>query len=208
MKLPENEQPPMSNPSDEHSKGVINDVLNHKPPEPEEPEPEVEPPLLVVKEVIPDEDVFNDVPPPEKRPKKKASAKQLEHLAKAREKAKENRRLKAEAKAQAKKDLKINQKPRRQSVTFDDDVDDDVATKDTPHVETIQSFQQFSREDIIKLQEEAINGYDTKRKARKEVKKKQQQQAAVEKKNYEAVTRAIHNPQNPQDDDPWAMCFN
>tara|TARA_R110000823_G_scaffold116891_6_gene240137 strand:- start:1753 stop:2379 length:627 start_codon:yes stop_codon:yes gene_type:complete len=196
---------PMSNPASDQSKGVINDVLNQKAPEPllEAPDPLVTAPLLL-KEIIADEDVFNDVPPPEKRPKKKISEKQLEHLAKAREKAKETRRLKAEAK----KDLKITQKPRRESVSFSDD---EVLSKDSAPIHTKQeypSFQQFTPEDIIKLQEDAINSYDKKRKARKEVKKQQKQVEAVEKKNYEAVTRAIHHPTNPSQDDPWAMCFN
>ena len=196
---------PMSNPASDQSKGVINDVLNQKAPEPllEAPDPLVTAPLLL-KEIIADEDVFNDVPPPEKRPKKKISEKQLEHLAKAREKAKETRRLKAEAK----KDLKITQKPRRESVSFSDD---EVLSKDSAPIHIKQeypSFQQFTPEDIIKLQEDAINSYDKKRKARKEVKKQQKQVEAVEKKNYEAVTRAIHHPTNPSQDDPWAMCFN
>ena len=87
---------PMSDPACDQSKGIINDVLNQRAPEPvaEEQEPEVVAPQapLLLKEIIADEDVFNDVPPPEKRPKKKISEKQLEHLAKAREKAKETNR--------------------------------------------------------------------------------------------------------------------
>ena len=195
----------MSDPACDQSKGIINDVLNQKEPEPvEEPEPEVIAPLLL-KEIIADEDVFNDVPPPEKRPKKKVSEKQLEHLAKAREKAKETRRLKAEAKRDLKiKHTKIEQEPPKPEA--------DIMTKDNPMVSATKkeypSFQQFTPEDIIKLQEDAINSYDKKRKARKEIKKQKQQVEAVEKKNYEAVTRAIHHPVNPQADDPWSLCFN
>jgi hypothetical protein len=204
MKLPEDIPPPLSNPSDEHNKGMINDVLNQKQPEPEEDDPEItapmgiDAPILVVKEILQDEEVFKDVPPPEKRPKKKASAKQLEHLAKAREKASINRKAKAELKRVEKQKVRDTRDLKKS----------EVEQKSVSFEESYPTFQQFSPDDIIKLQEDAISNYDARRKKRKEDKKKKQQVQAVEKKNYEAVTRAIHKPTNPDPDDVWALCFN
>ena len=203
---------PLTNPSDEQSKAQINDVLNRRDREPEPEDEEIiapeeddtaAPPPLVVKEIMPDEEVFKDVPPPSKRPKKKVSEKQLEHLAKAREKAAANRKAKAEAKRlekEAKNDIKIKHTKKVDFVTSSDVAE--VIKKEYP------TFQQFTQADILRLQEDAINNYDTKRKKRKEEKKQKQLKEHVEKKNYEAVTRAVHHPLNPDPDDVWGLCFN
>ena len=61
-----------------------------------EPEEE-EPPEMVVKEIIPDKELFMDAPP-QKRPKRKATEKQKAHLAKIRVKALEAKKKKREAK--------------------------------------------------------------------------------------------------------------
>ena len=58
---------------------------------------------------------------------------------------------------------------------------------------------------IKKLKEDAIEGYDTKRKARKAKKKAEKDEQEVVQKSVRAITSAVKPAYNP--DDVYANCF-
>tara|TARA_R110001632_G_scaffold20699_3_gene61602 strand:- start:2095 stop:2721 length:627 start_codon:yes stop_codon:yes gene_type:complete len=195
---------PLSNPANDSSKAQIDGVLN-APPElldddlimPPEPEPEL---VLKVKEVVEEEEVFKDVKP--MRVKRKATAKQLEHLAKAREKAMVTRKANKIKKDEEKLDKLKGLSPK----VIKNDNPDDLKVKQTIQ-EQYPTFKQFTNEDIIKLQEDAISSYEVKRKARKVKKKEDQLINTKKQKDYDAVAKAVSFQSIPNQDDPWAMCF-
>ena len=161
-----------------------------------EPEPELAPAeedleLPQIKEVIEDEFIFKDAP------KKQRSQKQMEHLKNAREKALATRRAnkvrreKAEAEARGEEYVEKPSKPER------------VAS----FTEPLKKYN-LSEEELIDLQEKAVEKYDTKRKQRKVDKKKKALEETHSAKTYESVARAIHQPNNPDPEDVWALCFN
>jgi hypothetical protein len=152
------------------------------------------PEVLEVKPIIEDQQIFKEpsVQQPPKR-KKKASAKQLEHLAKAREKALATRRRNA-AEKQKKNAVKTLQKEASKGKT---DIKSDG--------EAAQSFiMNLSPAQIQQLQEDAIEKYDTKRKARKKLKK----EAIEEQKKATHTNNVIHKAITQTDpDDMWSVCF-
>ena len=157
-----------------------------KPEEqPEKPEEEEEepPPPPVVKPVIEDDHIFKDVP---KKPKRKASKKQLEHLAKAREKATAKRKEQEAERTALKKEKQVREA-----------------------VKVVKSPEQpkgifLTKEEILNLQSEAIEGHETKRKARKQVKKKEQEEVQKVNRANKVIRRAVGQP---DPDDIWADCF-
>ncbi len=172
-------------------------------------------PELVVKEIvedipevqersiIPEEDIFVEKKPkkaPEPKPKKKRqmTEAQLERLRLGREKALAVRR----AKAQEKKELKELQtkKKKKELQKLREEVED--TPKQVPKPEpaprkTITSLEDLPSDLLIELQKRAIEGYDTKRKARKEEKRKQQSQKTDNLKNMNLVNNALQ-PQQPK----------
>jgi hypothetical protein len=156
----------------------------------EEPEEEEEDVLVTpeIKPVIEDEYIFKDVEP---KPKKPRSKKQLDHLSKIREKALATRRAN-KAKREAEQEPK-----KKKEVSF---------VKEEPKEEK-SSLRYLTEEQIVDLQERAVENYDTKRKARKVAKQKKAKEDTHSAKTYEAVAKAIHQPTNPDPDDVWALCF-
>jgi hypothetical protein len=146
---------------------------------------------LRVKPVIDDQDIFKDVPP--KRTKKAASKKQLEHLKRAREKALKVRKAKIKERDMAKK-----------KVQFDEVLEH---TDDRPKEKKESLLLHLTRAELMELQQGAIEGYDTKRKARKH--KKRAAQDEVRKANMvnQSVRKAYGMPKAPDPDDMWADCF-
>ena len=146
---------------------------------------------LRIKPVIDDIDIFKDAKP--KRKRKPPSEKQLAHLAKAREKATASRKAKTEAKQKATK-----------KVAFDD-----VLQKTDPRPRREGATQEslllhLTRQELLEIQQQAIEGYDSKRKARKKV--KQDAQEEVRKANL--VNRSIRKAvRQPDPDDFFADCF-
>jgi hypothetical protein len=214
MTMPEKE--PAPEPSDVRSEPVNYDDAEVKPPDvidevlesakqtiaktkeamPTEEESVVEEPAggdndLRIKPVIDDTDIFKDAKP--KRKRKPPSEKQLAHLAKAREKATAVRKAKTEANKTAKK-----------KVAFDD-----VLQKTDPRPRREGATQEslllhLTRQELLEIQQQAIEGYDTKRKARKKV--KQDAQHEVQKANL--VNRQIAKAVGQTDPDAfWAECF-
>jgi len=163
----------------------------------ETPEPEPQ------EEIIPEEDIFVEKKPkkkpePKKEPKKKRvmTEEQLERLRKGREKALEVRR----AKAKEKKELKeLQSKKKKKDIQkLRDEVEDKPKPVSTPKPaeKKVLSLDDLPSDMLVELQKRAIEGYDTKRKARKEQKKKEQQHQTTINHNLGMVNNALQ-PQRP-----------
>jgi hypothetical protein len=168
-----------------------------------EPEPEKEEiiPEVQEKTIIPEEDIFVEKKPkkkpePKKEPKKKRvmTEEQLERLRKGREKALEVRR----AKAKEKKELKeLQSKKKKKDIQkLRDEVEDKPKPEPTPAQKKVLSLEDLPSDMLVELQKRAIEGYDTKRKARKEQKKKEQQHQNNINHNLGMVNNAL-KPQRP-----------
>ncbi len=150
-----------------------------------EPEPVVKPKRKLKNEEIFRTPQIQPVAEPEK-PKKKRKApseKQLQALAKAREKMKANRELKKKLKEEGKDVPKSKAKIKQENKVK----------------EVIQQQGQlYSEEQIAKITSNAIEQYEVKRKARKEVKKKKEAEENQQKKVQQTLNRALGNP-DPND---------
>jgi len=169
----------------------------------ETPEPEPQEDIVpVVKErdIIPEENIFEEKKPKKQPPQKKEKKKrvmteaQLERLRLGREKALAVRR----AKAQEKKELKeLQSKKKKKDIQkLRDEVEDKPKPEPTPQRKTITSLEDLPADMLVELQKRAIEGYDTKRKARKEQKKKEQQHQNTINHNLGIVNNALQ-PQRP-----------
>ena len=169
----------------------------------ETPEPEPQEDIVpVVKErdIIPEENIFEEKKPKKQPPQKKEKKKrvmteaQLERLRLGREKALAVRR----AKAQEKKELKeLQSKKKKKDIQkLRDEVEDKPKPEPTPQRKTITSLEDLPVDMLVELQKRAIEGYDTKRKARKEQKKKEQQHQNTINHNLGIVNNALQ-PQRP-----------
>jgi len=152
------------------------------PPPPPAPEP---PPPMKVKAVLEDEAVFKDV-----KPKKAKSQKQLDHLAKAREKALLVRQANAEAKKQSKfAEQATKQDPRpkenKESVIL--------------HM-SVSEFQKLQKQSNL----DAVESYDTKRKAQKKAKREAQEEYTKANKVNQQINKALGVADQ---DDMWSVCF-
>ena len=172
----------------------------------EEPTDEDDEPVEVdmkIKEIVPDNEVFNDASgqAPPKRKKREISEKQKAHLAKIRVKALEAKKAKKANKEPVKSAKKVYEKKVEEDhYEYSASEDDEPVVK----VPANSSLITLSQEQLKQLQFEAIYGYDTIRKARKEEKKKEQAKKEHEQKTFQAVSRAINRP---VDDDGWGICF-
>ena len=165
-------------------------------------------PELTIKEIIKDEVIFKP------KVKRKATEKQKEHLAKAREKALATRRANAEKKKaqreliQKEKDLKKQERMEKLRLKEEQkelkQVQQEIQLKkQAPPPAPMPAPQPiFTQEDILKIQEQAISNYETKRKAKKEAKKKALEQEQHDKKVYQSIAKAI----KPRD--VWDDCFS
>ena len=157
------------------------------------------------KNIIPEEDIFvekkskkaeSDKPVKKKR---QVSEAQLERLRLGREKALATRR----AKAQEKKEIKeLQDKKKKKELTkLRAEVNDEPEPTPTPKAspepkptrKSIMSLDDLPAEVLIQLQQKAIEGYDTKRKARKEQKRKEQN----ENQNNQYLSGLVQNAVNP-----------
>ncbi len=170
------------------------------PAETEEPLPDVN---LEVKEIVPDGDVFlnakEQAPPKKPRAKKPPSEKQLAHLAKIRVKALEAKKAKqAQKKAQQDKGPKnkISSYQPGKEVNFQEE-------EEHIDVSNMGGLVHLTQDQLRQLQYEAIYGYDTMRKNRKQKKKADEAQEQAEKKAYASIAKAVQ----PHDNDGWGVCF-
>ncbi len=212
----------LSAPTDD-DKRLIDSIKNAPPEAPEEvievEEPasdiaeELELKQVVDEKVIFSEEVTEDPPSPPSKKKKPPSDKQRAHLKKAREKALATRRAKAadrkkveEAKKaeREKKRLEREEKQiKKEESQFQKQkkLQESVPTPTPTTTSVPNSMRQLSEQDIIKLQQAAIENYEVTRKARKQKKKEAEQKANHDKKVYQSIAKAV----NP--DDVWASCF-
>ena len=175
----------------------------------EEVKKEVDMPELEVKPVIDDKVVFankdedEDEPLPPSPPSKKASVKQRDHLKKAREKALETRRAKAKERKAVEEEKKVErQRKRDEKEKIIIEKEDKEHKKTEVSVKPHSYMNEFTHEQLIDLQQKAIENYETKRKAAKKIKKETQAKEQADKKVYESITKAV----GPVDD-VWADCF-
>jgi hypothetical protein len=169
-------------------------------------------PEVTHKTIIPEETIFQGkepvVKPVKEKPVKKKrvmTQEQLDRLAKGREKALAKRR----AAAAEKKELKDLQKKKKQNElnALRREVGEEPVPAPTPapapvHVnepvkqKAFNSLDDLPQELLIQLQQAAIEGYDTKRKARKEQKKKDAQSNAFHQSKMDMISDAI-KPKQP-----------
>ena len=160
---------------------------------------------LEVKPVIDDEVIFGTKEdPPSPKVKKKGTEKQREHLKKAREKALATRQAKAKIRKEEeeKKSLERQQKREEREKLK-------IEKEDRDHLKQVEVkphsyMNQLSNEQLVELQQKAIENYESKRKAKKVIKRKEQMKIAQEKKIYDTINKAV----NPDPDDVWGSCFN
>ena len=169
----------------------------------ETPEPQEDiMPEVKERDIIPEENIFEEKKPKKQPPQKKEKKKrvmteaQLERLRLGREKALAVRR----AKAQEKKEIKeLQSKKKKKDIQkLREEVEDKPKPEPTPQRKTISSLDDLPAEMLIELQKRAIEGYDTKRKARKEQKKKEQQHQTTINHNLGMINNALQPQRPPQ----------
>jgi len=173
-------------------------ISDGETPEPEPHEDII--PAVKERDIIPEENIFEEKKPKKQPPQKKEKKKrvmteeQLERLRLGREKALAVRR----AKALEKKELKeLQSKKKKKDIQkLREEVEDKPKPEPKPQRKTITSLEDLPAEMLVELQKRAIEGYDTKRKARKEQKKKEQQQQTTINNNLGIVNNALQ-PQRP-----------
>lgn len=198
--LPEIQMPPQQEKEEEETENItaeINDIVEEKE---RVPEP-VQDPVDVISEKHKEEPeaIFEEEKPKKSRARKiPLSDKQKEHLEKARVKGLEVRRKKAaERKAQKQEETKKFQKMKEEE-------EKELLQKKYKIDHPVNKVYQLNDEMIQKLKEDAIEGYDTKRKARKAKKKAEKQEKEVVQRSVRAITSAV-KPNDP--DDVYASCF-
>ena len=171
-------------------------------------------PEVTHKTIIPEENIFQGkepvVKPVKEKPVKKKrvmTQEQLDRLAKGREKALAKRR----AAAAEKKELKDLQKKKKQNElnALRREVGEEPkpvpapapAPAPAPVSEPVKqkaftSLDDLPKELLVQLQQAAIEGYDTKRKARKEQKKKDAESNALHQSKMDMISDAI-KPKQP-----------
>ena len=192
--MPEEQFAPNQQPEDPLP---VNEGVDDMPEESNEEDAKVE---MKIKEIVPDAEVFNDAlgQAPPKRKKRPISEKQREHLAKIRIKAAEAKKAKRQVKSSAPKSAKKQ---------YEEEVEEEYGSVNDmpePQVEKDSSLLSLSPAQLRQLQYEAIYGYDSMRKARKEKKRKEQAKEKHEQQTFQAVSRAVNRP---VDDDGWGVCF-
>jgi hypothetical protein len=170
---------------------IIREEMKEDIMEEAEPEPVVKP-----KRKLKNEEIFRTpqilpVAEPEKpkKQKRKASAKQLEALAKARENMKKKRE-EAKKLKEAGKEPPPSKRQQKQERQVKEVID--------------KQSQMYSAEQISNMVEAGIAKYDQQRKARKEVKKKKQQEEEQQKQVQRQVQRALGTPAV---DDIWGQAL-
>lgn len=165
---------------------------------------------VVDEKVIFSDEVSEDPPSPPSKKKKAPSAKQREHLKKAREKALATRRAKAAERKkveEAKKAEREKKRLEREQKQIQKEESDFMKQKKLQEAapaptQVPSSMKQLSEQDIMKLQQMAIEDYEIKRKARKQKKKEAEAKANHDKKVYQSISKAVKSQ-----DEIWASCF-
>lgn len=175
----------------EGDEDIIREEMEEDIMEEAEPEPVVKPKRKLKNEEIFRTPKIQPVAEPEKpkKTRKPPTEKQLEALSKAREKMKANRELKKKLKEEGKDVPKSKAKIKQENKVK----------------EVIQQQGQlYTEEQIAKITSNAIEQYEVKRKARKEVKKKKQAEEEQQKLVQRQVQRALGQPAQ---DDFWGQAL-
>jgi len=172
----------------------VNDIEEQEdiPEEPLEP-------IVKEKKKLTQADVFNTpqvlpVAPP-KKAKRKATPKQLEALRKARENKKKNALARAEAVNEG-KEVPDELLPKKQRAA--------KQQKKTIQHEVKQNQQDFTQQQIAAITSQAIEAYEIKRKARKEVKNKKKAEDAHQAQIQQTLQRAMAGGVQPRQQKTWA----
>lgn len=180
-------------------------------PSTEEEKPINDDPDLELKPIVDDEVIFGtkeEPLSPIKKPKKESTQKQRDHLKKAREKALATRQAKAKVRKEEQEKKSLERQKKREEAEILK-----IQKEDQDHLKKVQvkqeedyksSFKQLTEEQIVNLQQKAIENYEVKRKAAKVIKKQEQMKVQHDKKIYETINKAV----NPDPDDVWGICFN
>ena len=145
------------------------------------------------------EEIFDDKPKKSRARKIPLSDKQKDHLVEARKKGLEVRRKKAAERKKLKAEAEIIQ----EQVKEENEID--MLKTKYKMEQPINKVYQLDEEMIQKLKQDAIEGYDVKRKARKAKKKVEKQEDEIVQKSVRAITSAVKPAYNP--DDVYANCF-
>ena len=174
-----------------------------------------EEPELEVKPVISDKVVFGseaeeEIPSPKPTKKQVASDKQREHLKKAREKALATRRANSAGRKkleEEKKALRQQKREEKEKALIEKEEQEHQLNQSKPEakveVKPHSYMNEFSQEQIMELQQQAIENYEVKRKKAKQVKKEAQQKENADKKIYESISKAV----GPTQECAWEACF-
>ena len=158
----------------------------------------------VIEDIVPSVPVPSVPLVPAKPVKKKRvmSEAQLERLKKGREKALANRRAKANENKEV-KDLK-EKKKKKDIQKLREEVNEEKPTR----AKSVTSLEDIPSELLVHLQEKAIEGYDTKRKARKQKKKEEEKLRTSNTVHRHMVQNAL-KPATPQYGEAgfWNDCF-
>lgn len=158
----------------------------------------------VIEDIVPSVPVPSVPLVPAKPVKKKRvmSEAQLERLKKGREKALANRRAKANENKEV-KDLK-EKKKKKDIQKLREEVNEEKPTR----AKSVTSLEDIPSELLVHLQEKAIEGYDTKRKARKQKKKEEENLRSSNTVHRHMVQNAL-KPATPQYGEAgfWNDCF-
>lgn len=189
IKLMEQDLESIDNESQEE---VVNESEEEEEEEVEKIIPKVEP-----KQIIPEENIFEDKKPIKK--KRQLTEAQKEHLKKGREKALAVRRAKAEERKKMKelenKEIELVKKAKQKRVQK---LEEEVSDKPIEQKNINKALNNFdiNPELIKKIQQDAIEGYDKIRKERKAIKKKQQEEQQRNMVHANTINNAL-NPVRP-----------
>jgi len=188
-------------------------VIDESPPSPQASQLSDEQEEDTIKvDPIDDKVIFGtDESVPEPVIKKVRSEKQREHLKKAREKALATRQAKAKVKKEEAEAKRLERESKREEAhklkLLREDKEFETKKKIQESVPPAQEKQNksFTEEDIMLIQQKAIDTYEKKRKAEKKIRKEEESKVNQEKMIHQKISRAIQQDPN---DLIWGSCFN
>jgi hypothetical protein len=194
IEMPPQQEEPVNDISQENIKENITAEIN----EVDDAEPDITDAIEPKHKEEPEE-IFEEKPKKSRARKIPLSDKQKDHLAKAREKGLEVRRRKAAERKKIKEEAQVIQEQVKE------EHEKETLKKKYNMEQPVNKVYQLDEDMIKKLKEDAIAGYDKKRKERKAKKKVEKQEQEVVQKSVRAITSAVKPAYNP--DDVYANCF-
>jgi hypothetical protein len=193
--MPPQQEEPVNDISQENIKENITAEIN----EVDDAEPDITDAIEPKHKEEPEE-IFEEKPKKSRARKIPLSDKQKDHLAKAREKGLAVRRRKAAERKKIKEEAQVIQEQVKE------EHEKETLKKKYNMEQPVNKVYQLDEDMIKKLKEDAIAGYDKKRKERKAKKKVEKQEQEVVQKSVRAITSAV-KPATYNPDDVYASCF-